>query len=112
MADGSARMVLIVDAEALIRQMIVDLFREGGFEVSDAESADAAFKVLAKPQSMPGATDGLSLAFWTRECLPETKIIVMSGFVSAEAVGAAHAFDAFLRKPLLAAHLMTVVESS
>ena len=120
MADVSARTVLIVDDEELVRLVLVDLFSEAGFEVFDADSADSAFKVLARPQSaidllltdvrMPGATDGLSLALWTRNCLPQTKIMIMSGFVSPDDVGAAHAFDAFLRKPFLPARVMSVAE--
>ena len=120
MADVSARTVLIVDDEELIRLVLVDQFREAGFDVLDANSADAAFMVLAKPQSaidllltdvrMPGATDGLSLASWTRECLPQTKIIILSGYVVPDGVGAAHAFDAFLQKPFLPARVVSVAE--
>ena len=120
MAFVSAPTILIVDDEDLVRFVLVDLFKETGFEVLDADSADAAFRVLAKPQSaidllltdvrMPGATDGLSLALWTRECLPQTKIMIMSGYVSPDDVGAAHAFDAFLRKPFLPASVMSVAQ--
>ena len=120
MVDVSARTVLIVDDEELIRLMLVDEFRHAGFPVADADSADAAFKILTSPQDafdllvtdvrMPGATDGLALASWTRECLPQTKIIIMSGYVSPVAVGAANAYDAFLRKPLTPAGLMAVAE--
>lgn len=120
MVDVSARTVLIVDDEELIRLVLVDQFREAGFRVADADSADAAFKILTQPKGaldllvtdvrMPGATDGLSLASWTRECLPQTKIMIISGYVSLDDVEAANAYDAFLRKPFLPARVLSVAE--
>lgn len=120
MVDVSARTVLIVDDEELIRLVLVDLFTDAGFQTIEASNADAALSVLAgRPEGldllvtdvrMPGNTDGLSLASWTRESLPGTMIIIMSGFVSPRGVGAAHAFDAFLSKPVTPARLISVAE--
>ena len=59
------KVVLVVDDEALVRMMAVDLFEDLGFEVLDAHGGDAALAVLeARPDvsllftdcRMPGMT--------------------------------------------------------
>ncbi len=63
--------VLVVDDEAVLRFIASDVLEESGFQVLEAEDANAALKVLAEHPgvrvlftdiNMPGALDGLDLA--------------------------------------------------
>ena len=67
--------VLVVEDEALIRLGVVELFRDWGFEVHEAGSADEAlicireqndFDVLFTDIDMPGTMDGLGLVDFVR----------------------------------------------
>jgi len=82
------RSVLIVDDSSVVRQALVRLFIEGGFEVcGEAESGRAA---LAKAQglnpglivmdlSMPGM-NGIEAARSLRQVLPTAVIIILSDY--------------------------------
>jgi len=84
--------VLLVDDEAYIRMIAVDMLTELGFEVHAADSAEAALRALdegLKPDLlitdhlMPGGT-GVELARAVQARLPATKILIVSGFAEAE----------------------------
>lgn len=83
--------VLVVEDESLIRMDIADRLREAGFSVFEAESADAAIKILETRSDihlvftdvdMPGSMDGLRLAAYVRDRWPPIKLIVTSGHVA------------------------------
>ena len=82
--------VLVVEDEALIRLGIVDAFDDAGFIVLAANDAAQAVVFLQATRArridflfsdvnMPGAMDGLLLAFHTREHWPWISLIVTSG---------------------------------
>ena len=80
--------VLVVDDEAFIRIMLVDLLEEAGMTVVEAATADDAFQILEDAPGvrvvltdieMPGRMNGLDLACRTRERWPEINLLVMSG---------------------------------
>jgi CheY-like chemotaxis protein len=82
--------VLIVEDEPLIRMGAVNLIEDAGFEVYEADSADAAIallelhkeiRLLFTDVDMPGSMDGLKLAHYVRGRWPPVKIIVTSGHV-------------------------------
>jgi CheY-like chemotaxis protein/two-component sensor histidine kinase len=84
--------VLLVDDEEYIRVVAVDMLTELGFEVREADSAEAALRalddglrpdLLITDHLMPGMT-GVDLANAVRTRLPETKILIVSGFAEAE----------------------------
>lgn len=62
--------ILLVEDEELLRLCSLDLLEENGYEVIEAEDADAAFAIMAKPPDvrllftdiMPGTKDGMDLA--------------------------------------------------
>ena len=72
MADASTRqVVLIVEDEALVRMIAVDMIEEAGFEILEAANADEAILLLEARRDitvlftdieMPGSMDGLRLA--------------------------------------------------
>jgi CheY-like chemotaxis protein len=82
--------VLIVEDEFLIRMDAVDIIRDAGFDVVDAESADEAILILERRLDitvvftdiqMPGSMDGLKLAIAIRGRWPPIKIVATSGLV-------------------------------
>ena len=81
-------LVLVVDDEAFIRLMLVDLLEEAGLEVVEAGTADEALclletapavKVVLTDIEMPGRLNGMDLARVTRERWPHIELLVMSG---------------------------------
>ena len=90
--EGAAtrRSILVVDDEAMIRMNLADFFEDEGFEVFEAENADAAIAVMESNPSirivltdvqMPGSMDGVKLAHHVRERFPPTLLVVASGAV-------------------------------
>lgn len=80
--------VLLVEDEALIRELSVMVLEDAGFRVVAAEDAHQALKVLETgldarvlftDVQMPGDIDGLQLARTARERLPGIEVLVASG---------------------------------
>ena len=81
--------VLLVEDEALVRMLGVDVLEEAGYLVIEAANADVALKVLeADPDAisilvtdvhMPGSMDGQGLARLVDQRWPWIRIIVTSG---------------------------------
>lgn len=82
--------VLIVDDEFLVREFAAEALRSEGYEVLEASDADEALDILRMRQdicalftdvNMPGAIDGLELAWLVRREWPGIHVIVTSGRV-------------------------------
>ncbi|MDB5599536.1 MAG: response regulator receiver [Xanthobacteraceae bacterium] len=82
--------VLVVDDEALLRMLAVDVVEQAGCTALEAGDADEAIALLeAIPDisvlftdiHMPGRMDGLKLAHVVRQRWPAIGIIVVSGLV-------------------------------
>ncbi|MGE9010592.1 response regulator [Leptospira interrogans] len=82
--------VLIVEDDALLRMLAVDVVEEAGFVVIEATNADVAIKLLeCHPEiallltdiEMPGTMSGLKLAHAARDRWPPIKILIMSGHI-------------------------------
>lgn len=96
MCGGEGRkVVLVVDDEALVRMMAVDLFEEMGFEVLEAASGGEALQVLEhRPDvallfsdcRMPGMT-GPELAELAAERWPHLRIVLVTGYVNMNPTG-------------------------
>lgn len=80
--------VLIVEDEALVRLVAVDMIQEAGYRVLEAGDADEAIRILETRNDirfiftdidMPGSIDGLKLAHAVSKRWPPIKIIVTSG---------------------------------
>ena len=80
--------VLVVEDEALIRDLISEELVESGFDVLQVGDANQAIAVLEARQDihlvftdidMPGSMDGLKLAAFVRDRWPPIRIIVTSG---------------------------------
>jgi DNA-binding NtrC family response regulator len=101
-------MLLVVDDDLAMRQMLASLFREQGFEVAEAASADEAltrieemdYDAVLSDIRMPGKT-GIQMVAEMRQRRPETPVVLMTAFGSIDsAVEAmrAGAFD-YITKP-------------
>src|SRR3954447_9194281 len=79
--------VLIVEDEAPIRETLVEVIRDAGYEVMESETADAAVAVLDEPLlrllltdiNLPGRLDGVELAGVARERRPSMPVVFISG---------------------------------
>jgi DNA-binding NtrC family response regulator len=97
-AAKAAEIVLVVEADVLLRLSIAAYLRDCGYRVIEAAHAEEAVLVLKQPSldvdvlfsdvEMPGAMDGFALAQWTRANRPGLDII-LTGSVP-RAVNAAH----------------------
>jgi CheY-like chemotaxis protein len=104
--QNEAVRVLVVDDDAMSRDLLEMLLGEEGYVVESAESGDAALSLVKLGQApeivlsdiqMPG-TSGKPLADGLRAaCGPETLLLAMSGSGASEE--AIRAFDGFLLKP-------------
>jgi two-component system, response regulator PdtaR len=82
--------VLLVEDEALVRMLGVDVLEEAGYEVVEAGNADEALRILEAQSGvkalftdvdMPGSMDGLALAHTVHARWPQVKVLVVSGKV-------------------------------
>src|SRR3954453_4058882 len=80
--------VLLVEDDVLVRMYAADVLEEAGFEVAEAENAEAGLLALhARPDvrvlftdvNMPGRIDGLELARIARAQFPHVGVLLISG---------------------------------
>jgi CheY-like chemotaxis protein len=80
--------VLLVEDEPLVRATQVDVLREAGFWVLEAQDADEAFEILKRrvgvrvvltDVDMPGSIDGFEFSRLVAQGWPEVGVLVISG---------------------------------
>lgn len=83
------RRLLVVDDQDEVRLVTVGKLKMMGFEVAEANGADAAIQCLAQDNSldvvlsdirMPGSMNGIELRRWIGSHFPRIRVILMSGF--------------------------------
>lgn len=103
--NGQIR-VLVVEDEFLIRMTLAEALGDEGFEVIEAETAEAALPILrADPAirllltdiQLPGGMNGRALALKAREHRPALPIIYMTGRPDPSDSGTP--LDVFIAKP-------------
>ena len=81
--------ILVVDDEAVVRMLVVDLLRERGHSVQEAEDAFAAMALVQQGTALdlmitdiglPGGFDGSTLARRTRQLRPGLPILFITGY--------------------------------
>lgn len=84
-------LLLVVDDEPLVRMVIADFLRGGGFWVMEAGTADDAVGMLRRHADirlvvtdilMPGALNGFDLAEWIGHHRPDVRVLLTSGYFS------------------------------
>jgi len=109
--------ILVVDDEALIRQLVVDTLTDEGHEVRAADSGEAALAQLNDPRPdlliidlrMPGMTGQDFVRRQRAEGTP-IPVVVLSGSSEARQVGAEMGANAVVYKPFDLDELVRVVE--
>ncbi len=100
------RRVLVVEDEFLIRMTLAEALGDEGFEVLEAETADAALpmlrsdpgiRLLVTDIQLPGVLNGRTLAQKAREQLPTLPIIFMTG--RPDPTDASSPLEVFIAKP-------------
>src|SRR5215213_7408821 len=80
--------ILLVEDEPLVRLTQVDILREAGFWVLEAQDADEAFETLRRrvdvsvvltDVDMPGSLNGFEFARLIKQGWPELGVLVISG---------------------------------
>jgi CheY-like chemotaxis protein len=111
--------VLLVEDETLVRLTQVDILREAGFWVVEAQDADEAFELLKKRPDittvltdvdMPGSIDGFEFARLVRQGWPEVGILIISGKTAPEPGDLPPGAD-FLHKPVRPAALIRALQA-
>ncbi len=118
---SSAKRLLLVEDEFLIRLTLGEALLDAGYEVLEAASADEALAVLAKEPDhpislmltdiqLPGPVNGHELANRVRKHLPDLPVIFMTGRPDAGMNAASPRHNVFIAKPYLPSDVCTVVE--
>jgi CheY-like chemotaxis protein len=119
MTSRLSPVVLIVEHDALLNLLTVDIIEDAGFVALHANDADEAVTILeSRPDiallltsiSMPGSMDGVKLAHLVCERWPAIKIIVASGQVRLTGYNLP-AGSSFFFKPYLADTMVTEIRS-
>jgi DNA-binding response OmpR family regulator len=79
--------IMVVEDEYDVREVLIDVLTDEGFEILEAETADAALPLLLQEGvrlivtdiNLPGSIDGIALAKAARERLPSIPIVFISG---------------------------------
>lgn len=102
------RRVLVVEDEFLIRLTLVEALGDEGFDVLEAETADAALPILLGDPSicllltdiqLPGALDGRLLAQRVRVNRPELPVLFITGRPDPAQEAKASSLDCYIAKP-------------
>lgn len=117
---GHRPTVLIVDDEYDLRAMLALGLTERGYEVYEADCVGSAQQLLRERERidvvisdvrMPGGPDGTELAIWLYRFLPETILILTSGyFEPAEAVAGPMVYGHRLPKPFRPSQAASLIE--
>ena len=111
--------VLLVEDEPLVRTLQVDVLREAGFWVVEAQDADEAFDLLRHRSEiravltdvdMPGSLDGFEFARLVAQGWPEVGVLVISG-KTAPSPGDLPPTAMFAAKPLRPAALVEQIRT-
>lgn len=94
--DGHGETVLVIDDEASVRALIVDVLTEGGYHVIEAADGPSGLKVLQSDLQidllitdvgLPGGLNGRQVADAGRVHRPKLKILFITGYAENAAVG-------------------------
>ena len=111
--------VLLVEDEPLVRTLQVDILRDAGFWVLEAQDADEAFEILKRRRdirailtdvNMPGSLDGFEFARLVAQGWPEVGVLVISGKASPSE-GDLPPRATFVAKPVRPAALVEQIQA-
>ena len=97
--DGAGRTVLVIDDEATVRMLIVEVLEEAGYTAIEADDGPSGMTILQSAipidllitdVGLPGGMNGRQVADAARELRPDLKILFVTGFAENAAVGNGH----------------------
>lgn len=105
-----------------IRSIVVDILRQHGYTVYEAESGDTALTewqlhkdeigVVLSDVVMPGGTDGITLARHLRKRSPNLSIVLLSSHINEDTQWVTEEANfSFLPKPFESTQLLETVRS-
>jgi DNA-binding NtrC family response regulator len=112
--------VLVVDDEVDVRELLVEYFRDRGFEVASAADGRAAITAIERAPSrfglimtdlqLPGA-DGLAVLRAARQASPSSYVVIITGYASLDSAIQAVRFGAYdyLTKPFSLGQIDVIV---
>ena len=115
----SREVILVVEDEALVRMLLVDVLNDAGFEALSAWNADEAISILESRAdirvvvtdiNMPGSMDGLRLAAAVRDRWPPVRIIITTARQKPENTDMPSE-SAFIRKPYDPDAILSIVKN-
>lgn len=109
---------LLVEDDALQREVIADILKADGYEVIECSTAEAAelvvatsgaeLQALVTDQNLDGDMSGAELAGYARSKFPDMNVIVMSG----RAAPSLPPHTLFLQKPFAPTSLLDAVRAA
>jgi CheY-like chemotaxis protein len=123
-ARGGSETILVVEDEAVLREMATSILREIGYQVLSAGSGPEALSLWEEKQGaidllltdmvMPEGISGVELARRMRESKPSLKVILASGYSleDFESDFAINEDSAFIQKPFTYGSLTRAVRES
>jgi CheY-like chemotaxis protein len=96
---GDGETVLIVDDEAILRMLMVDVLQETGYRTLEARDGPSALKILETDMridllvtdvGLPGGMNGRQIADAARDTRPDLKVLFVTGYAENAAVGNGH----------------------
>jgi PAS domain S-box-containing protein len=96
---GQGETVLVVDDEAAIRGLIVDVLNEAGYRAIEAEDGVSGLKILQSAAridllitdvGLPGGMNGRQVADAGRALRPDLKVLFITGYAENAVVGNGH----------------------
>jgi CheY-like chemotaxis protein len=107
--------LLLVEDHAQLRSILTKTLVQSGYQVTVAESGDAAMAllkgglridILLSDIRMPGRVGGIQLAEWLRAAQPSIPILLQTGYTDVQTGD-----FPVLRKPFMPDELLTMLES-
>jgi CheY-like chemotaxis protein len=112
--------LLVVDDNALVREVSAQMLRELGFGVAEAESGHAALDALARGETydlwvidiaMPGL-NGIETVRRARETSPGLRVLYVTGYADLSAMEHSTGDDPLIKKPFRLAELAAEVRAA
>src|SRR3546814_12168821 len=98
-AMGAGETVLVIDDEATVRMLIVEVLEEAGYTAIEADDGPSGLQILQSDiqidllitdVGLPGGMTGRQLADAARESRPDLKVLFVQGYEANAAVGNGH----------------------
>ena len=123
-ADGGNHTILVVEDDAAVRALVVEVLQSYNYNVIEAETGDAAIEcwpscmenvdLLLTDMVMPGEANGLDVAQHCMSSKPNLKVIYTSGYSSELFTSGVHLEDGvnYLPKPYFSGKLTTIIRNA